>query len=328
MLKHLILALLLALFAGCSKPQPKTLPSWYTSPPQDYFNIYAVAIDPDPAKAKNKAILNLRQGLLEALNKEFAKSDHKLGYIDEELLAVLARANEEICNTISLRSVKVTETTEFEGSTVILVQISRESLFEILEAASANKMAESKAAYDAIKDLPVLQKYAAIKPLVKQYAHLAAYTQFKEIVLSTFRATEDFLHLKELRDTLGELRSTITFYVLSDANSISFVNSIKEALIAEGLSLDNQMSSENAFKLLITSSTLDSMDYSFMQSKNLVKFNLYNTKKEEIAFRQHTFIGKSRKSYRDAKEQASVDLGKKVQKLGVFDFIGVAQKKQ
>jgi hypothetical protein len=327
MAKHLIFVLLLALFTGCSVPGPRTLPSWYTSPPQDYLNFYAVAIDPDETKAKNKAILNLRQGLLEALNKEFTKSDHKLGYIDEELLAVLARANEEICNTIPLRNVKVSERTELEGNTVILIQISRESLFETLEAASTNKMAESKAEYEKIKNLPVLQKYAAIKPLVKQYAYLAAYTQFKEIVLSTFRTTEDFLHLKELRDTLGELRSTITFYVLSDANSISFVNSIKEALIAEGLSLDNKMSSENGFKLLITSSTLDSMDYSFMQSKNLVKFNLYNTKKEEIAFRQHTFIGKSRKSYRDAKEQASVDLGKKVKKIGIFDFIGITQKK-
>ena len=327
MFKHLLLALIIALFAGCSKPEPKTLPSWYTNPPQDYMNIYAVALDKDPVKAKNKAVLNMRQALIDTLVKEFQKSDHHLGYMDEQLLAVLTRASEEVCNTISFRSVKVSESVEFEGSTVLLVQMSREALFEALDLASANKMAESKVAYEKIKDLHVLPKYAAIKPLVKQYAHLAVYTQLKEIVLSTFRATEDFVYLKELRDTLTELRASITFYVLSDANSISFVNAVKEAIIAEGISLDNKMNSENAFKLLITSTTTDSMDYSFMQSKNLVKFNLYNAKKEEIAFRQHTFVGKSRKSYRDAKDAASLDMAKKVQKLGVFDFIGIAEKK-
>ena len=66
--------------------------------------------------------------------------------------------------------------------------------------------------------------------------------------------------------------------------------------------------------------------YTFMVSKNLVKFTTYDDNKNKVAFRQHTFVGKSRKNHRDAKNQTAINLKSKIRKLGIFNFIGVEKK--
>ena len=59
MYKNILLALLVAFIAGCSKPKPQTVPSWYTNVPQDYKLLYAVGSSSDIDKAKKIAIMSL-----------------------------------------------------------------------------------------------------------------------------------------------------------------------------------------------------------------------------------------------------------------------------
>ncbi len=321
--KNIILALIISLIAGCSAPQPKGLPSWYTSVPQDYNYFYAVGSGADLFKAKNSAVLSLRKSLLDALNYEFEKKAHKLGDLDGPALAVLAVSNEHLCNTLSMRNTMVVKTDIADNNTIVLIQFSKEKLFKTLDAASKEKLEVSKRTYKKIENEIAVKKYIVLKQLIKEYASLASNIQLKELSISTFRANEDFLFLKNLRDELAALRSSISFYMVSDVNSIGFVKYINKSILNEGLSLSKKSSDENALLLFVTSTTQEAMDYSFMQSKNLVKFDLYENNKNAIAFKQHTFIGKSRKNYKEAKDQAAVNLDAKIHKLGVFDLIGL-----
>lgn len=323
MYKNIILALFIALIAGCSAPKPKGLPSWYTSVPQDYKYFYAVGSGEDLFKAKNSAVLSLRRSLLDALNAEFEKKEHKLGDLDAPVLAVLARSNEHLCNTLSMRNTSVVKSDIADSNTIVLIQFSKEELFKTLDAASQEKLEASKRDYKKIENETALKKYIALKALIKEYAPLASNTQLKVLSISTFRANEDFMFLKNLRDELTDLKSNIRFYVVSDANSIGFVKYVNEAILNEGLALSKKSSGENTFVLYITSTTNEAMDYSFMQSKNLVKFDLHENTKNAISFKQHTFIGKSRKNYKEAKDQAALNLNAKIHKLGIFDIIGL-----
>ena len=318
-----MLALVVLLMAGCGAMKPKGLPDWYTAVPQDYNYFYAAGSGDDRLKARNSAILSLRHSLQDALNAEFKKKGHKLGELDASVLAELSRASEELCNTLSLRNTAIVKTAADGEKSIVLISFSREELFKTLQTASQEKLPASKQKFQEAENEMPLRKYIVLKELAKEYAFLAAHTQLKALSVSTFRAYDDFVYLKSLHESLKELRSSISFYVLSDANSLLFVKHVKESILNEGFALSTKSSDERAFRLLINSTTQNGMDYSFMESKNLLKFNLYENDKKEIAFRQHTFIGKSRKNHNDAKDQAAVNLNAMIKRLGFFDLIGL-----
>ncbi|MDY0117366.1 MAG: hypothetical protein RBR59_07310 [Sulfurimonadaceae bacterium] len=324
MVKNLLLTFIFIFFAACSKsPEPETVPHWYTSPPVDYEYFYAVGIGNDASEAKNNALSNFRTSLIETLDIEFKRSNHRLGYLDENVLAVISRANDEIVNTLFIRNVSIEASTVFNFKTLLLLKIERQDIFKYADLASSSKLASVKKSYDMLHNLPDLQKYMELKILISDFAKLAAYTQLKELSISTFNASEDFKNLRNIYESLMDLRANITFYVLSDANSIGFVNFIKEGIAKESLALHSKMRDDNSYKVLITSASENSIDYSFMQSKTVLQAKLYNAKGEQVAQKQHTFIGKSRKSHKDAKEQATLSLKSKITKIGFFDFVGL-----
>ncbi|MBU1989262.1 hypothetical protein KJ691_00810 [bacterium] len=322
--KNILFAFIIALFAGCSTaPAPKTLPDWFIAPPQHYEFFYAVGAGEDTQKAKNIAIYSLRKMLIAELNAKFQTPKHRLGFTDDETLSALLKSNEHLCKTLSMRNIKIEKAETFQGKSFVLVKLSKKAVFENIKTISEEKFLTLQKDYDKQKDEIAIQRFITLKPLAKQYAELASYAQLKELTITTYSAGDEFELLKNIKDSYAKLKSEISFYVLSDANSIPFVHSIKSSLQGEGLGISNKPKSKESLKILVTSITEDSIDYSFMQSKSLLKLTTYDRDKNEIAFRQHTFIGKSRKDYKEAKEQSALHTKSKIQKLGIFDFIGL-----
>lgn len=327
MIKNFLLALFLVLFSACSKtPEVETIPAWYTNPPVDYNYFYAVGVGNDLSEAKNNGILNFRTSLKQTLDEQLKKANHKLGYLDDATLGVLGKSTEQIANTLFLRDVTIEKSQVYNFKTLVLLKIDRKEIFKTADLASSQELAMCKTEYEKLQSESDIKKFIKLKTLIVSYPRLAVYTQLKEISVSTYNASQDFTILKNIYEKLGALKTGITFYVLSDANSINFVNFIKEGVVREGLALSNKVKDENSLKLLITSKTEDSIDYSFMQSKTLLQATVYDGSGKEISKKQHTFIGKSRKSHKDAKEQSALSLKSKMTKLGIFDFIGLENK--
>jgi len=162
----------------------------------------------------------------------------------------------------------------------------------------------------------------ALELAVKELSVLASLAEYKEFLISTYSSADEFTFLNKIKKEYDDLKNSINFYILTDGNSRIFSHSIKNAIEAEGLHVGNDIRSKNSFKLLVTSKTENSQDYTFSKSKTLVKFTTFNNQKNKIKFRQHTFIGKSRKNAKEAKDQAAIHLDYKIKKLGIFDFIG------
>ncbi|MEA2091410.1 MAG: hypothetical protein U9O83_03470 [Campylobacterota bacterium] len=325
MYKNILLALIIAIFAGCSAPKPKLQPSWYTNPPKDYKNFYAVATANNDAVAKNLATLSLRESINADLDSSFKVPNHKLAP-EPKMLQKIISSNAKLCKKLSLRGVKVEKSQIFNGQTLILISISREELFKKLQLISGVKFQNLKEQYNKNKNDIAIRRYTQIKPLMAQYASLASATGCKQISVSTYNSNNDFRVLKELHDEFKKLKSSINFYILSDGNSRIYTKGVIEAIKKAGLSISRKVKDSSTFKLLITSKTTDSKEYSFNMSKNLVKFTTFDANENKIAFRQHTFIGKSRKNHKEAKYQAAIYLNKKIDKLGIFDFIGIQKK--
>ena len=330
MYKYLLTAIIIAIFAGCSAPKPETAPSWYTTLPKDNKNFYAVASAKNILLAEKKAMISLRENLQHELDKEFNAKNHQLTKVNDYIFDKVLKMNEKISKTLIIKNIKIEESENFYGTQLIQISMPKISIYNQIQQVSKKLLNSTKQKYNKVQEESIitdttsaLNKYIAINSLISSYANIATYTQLKKSSLSDYNPNSEFNFLNQLSKEYEKLQSEITFYVVSDANSLIYVNPIIQAINLNGLHNKRQTNTKYAMKLLISSKSVNSQEYSFNKSKTLVKLNTFNKEKEQIAFRQHTFVGKSRKSYKDAKMQSREYLRTKIKRLGFFNFIGI-----
>ena len=323
MFKYIITAIIIALFAGCSAPKAKRAPLWYTTLPKDFNFIYATAASTDEGKAKKLAIASLRTQINQELNSAFENRTSKLMIESKKDIPLLEKSNEYLANTLSMRAVKIDKTAVFKGQTLILVKFSRKSLFDALSRSLNKRLPVSKKTFQDITSNVAIKRFVVIQDLMKNYGRMASLIEAKKVAIPSYSTYDEFTYLNELKKSYTKLKHDITLYVLSDVNSRAFTPAIKNALRGTGLLLSSKSESKDALKVLITSKTTNSQNYSFNQAKSLVKFTTYDINKKQVAFKQHTFIGKSRKSHKEAKQQSALHVSGKIRKLGIFNFLGL-----
>jgi len=321
MYKNIILAILLIFMAACSKPKPDIQPSWYTNVPSDYKLFYAVASADSVEKAKKIAIVKMRKSLSMQVNSRFENKNNTF-LVDKNLHEQVKHYNIEISNRLSLNRVKVEKTQTFKGKKLVLISIPRINLFNKLKIISDVKFHRAQEADKRALNKTAIERFMALESAVKELATLVSLAEYKDFLISTYSCEDEFTFLIKLKNEYDELKNSINFYILTDVNSRIFYSSIKSAIEAKGLSVKNEISSKNSYKLLITSKTKEEKEYMFNKSRTLVKFITFDSEKNKLKFRQHTFIGKSRKNFKEAKYQAANNLKYKIKRLGIFDFIG------
>lgn len=210
MYRNLLIAIIIAIFAGCSAPKPKQPPSWYTNLPKDYKNFYAVASANSQAKAKNLALHSLRKNINIELDALFKNSNNKLSPTSKRVQEIL-KSNSHLSNKLSFRSAKIEKSEVFNGETLILISISKKKIFEKVQLISDAKFNNLKREYNTNKDAIAIKRFAQIQPLMTQYAELASASAAKDIALSSYSSNANFRVLKELSDEYDRLRSTISF---------------------------------------------------------------------------------------------------------------------
>lgn len=324
MYKHLLIVITLAIFTACSAPKPKNPPSWYTSIPKDFKFFYSVGSAKTITHAKNKAIINLREHIKKTLNSTFLDKKTKLKLPKSVDINDILKENERIVNTMSLLELKIDKTSDYKGEKLILIKLSRKSIFNKLDILASKRLKLSKENYALIRedDTP-LKKYSILSKCMKDYPKIASLTEAKRVVLNSHNNLNNINYLNELYEHYSTLKDQLSIYVLSDINSRIYVKSVKDALKAEGIKLSAKPKSDKSLKLYITSKTDNTQEYSFNRVKTLVKYSTYDLNKKPVVFRQHTFSAKSRRSYLDAKQQTAVQQMSKIRKLGIFDFIGI-----
>ena len=324
MYKYIITAIIIAIFAGCSAPKPKHAPSWYTSPPKDFKFIYSVASGESLTHAKNKAIINLREQIQKDLDSVFTNKTTKLKLDESFDLTPILKENERLVNTMSLIELKIEKTQKFNDQELILLKTPRKAIFDRFDIIATKRLKNSKENYDSIQENDSwLKKYSILHNEMKNFAKLASIIEARKLLINSYNNISEINYLNNLYSDYIELKNQISIYVLSDLNSMGFVKGVKTALSSNGLELSSKPKSDKSLKIFITSTTQNVQDYGFNKSKSLVKYTTYDLNKNKVAFKQHTFSAKSRKSYSDAKAQSLIHQNSKIKKLGIFDFLGV-----
>lgn len=323
MYKNIFLPLfIIAFIAGCSAPAPDAKPHWYTDVPSDSKLYYAVGSSETIDGAKKAAVDSMRENLSAQVNDSFKEKAHQLQPMDGEMLEKIFQQSFEISQKLSIENIKLEKSQRFRESELVLISIPRVKLFEKIKPISETQFLRLREEYVVHKNSIAIKKFAMFDKLMENFPKVAALVGYKNFLLHTYNAQNEFKFLKEILNEYEFLKSTINIYVLSDANSRIFAHNIRSAIEQKGLSTNNSLDGENSVKLLITSETSENQNYNFLHSKSLIKFTTFDKDKKQLAFRQHTFEGQSSQNYQKAKEHASANMQSKIKKLNLFNFIG------
>lgn len=322
MYKYLLGVILITIFTACSTPKPEVKPSWFITLPKDLNFFYATGSHKNLEKAKKIAIASLRKQISAELNSAFKNNVTDLLIESNQNIEAIILANEYFANTLSMRTIRVENSSTYKNDKLILIKFSRKDMFDIVSKNLENILVPSKESFTKVQDEIAVKRFMVISELMQDYPKISSLIQAKKVALPNYKTKDEFNYINKLRTSYVKLKKDITFYVLSDVNSRTFVPAIKNALRATGLLLSTKLENKDSLKLLITSKTTNDEVYSFNQAKSLVKFSTYDIDKKKVSFKQHTFIGKSRKNHKEAKEQSSLNLKSKVTKMGIYNFLG------
>ncbi len=322
----LVLSSIFFLF-GCSSATPKlqSKPLWVNNLPKNNDYFYAVASANSYTKAKNIAIFSLRKRFKKTLDKKFLSTKHPLTNINRQLQQKILKENEKLTKKFPMRGLRVIDSQVYNNKTFILIALSKKILFEYLQQHSQTRFANDQKHLKQSTNLADIQKFIKIKPLLQNFAAIASYAQFKKLTFAQYDTTKEFNYLQELYQTYEYLRTSISFHLVSDAESVVFAQTLKNILIQENLPLNKHSSTKNSIQVFISSVATNSKEYEFSKVNILLKLSSYDIKKHKIAFKQHTFVGRSRRGFQDAKQQAVEHMSSKIKRFRVFDFLGLSK---
>lgn len=310
---------------GCSAPKPKHPPKWYTTVPKDSKFIYAVGASETIDEAKTDAVGSMRESLKLQVDNLFQGKYQSLYPLDKKSLSKILKQNSDISKKISLSKAKVIKSKHVANTVFVLISIPRLEIFKKIKPISDTQYNRIKQKYALNRGKKNLEKFIVLDSLIEHYPILSSYTGYKKFLIPTYDATDELFFLKNMKSEYDSLRKSINIYILTDVNSRFFSPIIRDALKAKDISTENVSDCKNALKLLIISTTDESQEYSFNKSKSLLKMTTFDKSKNIISFKQHTFIGRSRKDYIDAKKHAASNLKYKIKKFGIFNFIGIGE---
>ncbi|WP_294966220.1 hypothetical protein [Sulfurimonas sp.] len=327
MYKKILLFIIITIFIGCSSqpkhmPRPTVAPLWYANPPKDDKNFYVTASSNNLKILKKIAINNLRNSIAQEIKTSFKTPKHILKpTIDMQ--EKINNAIDHLSKTIAMGNVKTINSKFFKNKHLILIAISKKDLYLNLEDDIKDKISKLEDSYNKNKNTTDIQRYLHLEPLMSQYEYLASRIALSEICSPSDKTKNNFKLLQNLQYEYHSLKSDINFYILSDYNSRLYSKVIISALKKDGLHISKTSKDSHTLKLLMSSKTENTFDYSFNKSKTRIVFTTFDVNGKKVLYRQHTFIGKSRKSHKDAKMQTFQHMKSKVRQLGILNFIGV-----
>ncbi len=321
--KYILIAIITTFFIGCSTSNQKKSAHYYTAPAQNFNFLYASGSGKSKLKAKNNAISNLRVKINNTLDKAFLDKTTKLKIAQEQDIKQILKENEIFSKTITMFGLRVEKATIHKKEYTILVRLPKSFVFDYANKIFTKKMKASKQRYEIYKDKISITKYMYLLEELPHYYKLATLLEAKKMAYITYNTKKEAEYLNEIGSEFFRLKQSVSLYIFSDVNSKVFALNIKNAIIASGLTVSSKPLDNNHFNLFISSQTTNSQDYDFNKAKTLIKYRTFDQNKKEIAFRQHTFVSKSRVSHLDAKKQSTFYVKNKIRKLGVYDFIGL-----
>ncbi|MBU0632036.1 hypothetical protein KKA17_05265 [bacterium] len=327
MFKSFIYFVLILLIAGCSTKKIEDRPPlWYTNPPKDYNFIYATASSNTLQSARNIAVLSINKDLNSKILDAIKAPDAALHVQDDADYNMLFDTSLAITKKLVFHGIKTLKDAEYHSEQLILISIARDALFEEEKSKLDAVYLPLKKEFETIDTISPIEQYAKLNLITSALNEIAIRAELLQIVLNGYDAGEYLSFVNQLKDKTKEINNSIAVRILGDVNSLPFVKPVEIGLLDKELYITRTLDRGNSYNIFLTTDIDKKMDYQFYKTTLTAKIITATKDKKIISTKMHTFIGKSRKGYADAKLQAESGFIKKVKSFGVFEFLGLIKK--
>ncbi|MCF6339826.1 MAG: LPP20 family lipoprotein [Sulfurimonas sp.] len=321
MFKSILFIIIITAMTGCLRSVPKTpLPNWYTNMPKSNELYHAVGMANTIEKAKENAIISMRENLNLLVDSTFTSNKYHLKNLDKDLLEKILEYNKMVSEKISIKNITIVKSETINNNKVVLINIPKSELFLKLKFISSVELSRVKQEYQARRNPIALKRFIILDSLMQKYAKIASLAGYKKFLIPQYDEYDEFSFLNKMKAEYDNLRPFVSVCIVYDTNSKLFALTIKKLLMDKGINVVKDIKDRNSLKLFITSKSSSSKEQSLNKVKSHIKFAAFDGRKNQISFKEYTFIGKSKKDVQEAKQQIANNLKSKIEKLGISDF--------
>lgn len=327
MIKNFIYIFLVLAITGCSvKKVEDRLPLWYTNPPKDYNFIYSTATSKTLQSAHNIAILSINKDLNSKIIESLTSSNTPLHLKDETDKQNIVKTSSLITKKLVFHGVRTLNSTLYHSQELILISVLREAVFEDEKSKLDTLYLPLKKEFKTLDAYTPLEQYVKIDQIKPKLYEIAVRAELLQIISNGYDASEYFAFFNSLRDRFLDIKKSLDIRVLGDYNSLPFVKPVEDGLRGSELEVTKDLKRANSYHIFLTAKIKKKMDYQFYKVTLTAKIIIATKDKKIISTKLHTFVGKSRKSYKDAQLQAESGFMKSIKYFGVFNFLGLIKQ--
>lgn len=300
-------------FLGCSAPKEPEIPQWVQEPPAaTATELYGVSV----ADTSEEAVLSAAGGVAAVvLNAAAPSADRETA--DKRLRGEITSGMRQILTRLNYAKITVKERAAMGEKTAVLVAMQRSDFVAQMKQALQARSDALSPAVNAEAGTPAFARLGALGAAHETRPLLLAEILLLETVepaadTSTYRALS-----QKIESDYNALKFDTGITVISDANAIVYVETVKKALRSEGILPEGKP----AGTLLLYADSQQDFAGGIYSVKTRLRIES-TVKGEKIAENQLYLQARSPEGYGDARQKTATELVKTIRNGGLFHTLG------
>lgn len=318
----------LSLFFGCSSSKEidiapkKSLPAWYTNPPQTSSQILYVTGE---GASKEEAVANALSMMASTLSVSIASQFNSKKVVKEGLQnsidTIVSNEVQSDVKKIRIASYEILNSNEIGFKKhIVLIKSDKQKLFLSFQ----NEIEQRFAMIES--DIRVSKKHSLLSEL-KSYKK--AHESMQEIphILSIMNVLNGSFNSKEYMDTMDKIEgeysallASLSFDIRCDEESKNLQAHIRDALISKNLQIKDG-SGDRHFSLSVISDIQKASSYGFIIVRSVIEVTLKDSKGSILSNKKLNITAQSAQSYEIAKEGIAIKFGEMIKKEGMLKIV-------
>ena len=325
-MRLILLPVIAVLLGGCLTSQPDPAPEWVQKPPAATAQtLYGVSV----ASTKQEAEASAAGGIASSI---FDTAEYRLRQTSG-MAPALSKAMKNVLSSLDYGKAVLVKQSEIEKpadpddtdaetktDTAVLVSIERGEITAQLKTRLESRKARLEQGIETAGKAAAFMQMAQWGLCHEERNLLTA----EAVLLETLDPASDSkpyrAFVAECETTYNRLKFESSAAVISDANAIVFVDILKKALVAEGIS-PNGMSGKNAAAVSLLSDRQQNRNGNVFAMTVRIK-TATRSDGTEIAASEHFYSAKSRESYDAVQKRIADQLAVSIRSEGLFHILG------
>lgn len=316
-------------YSGCFSqkevdPSPKkTLPSWYTNPPQTTSStLYATGEGEDAKEAISNALSMMASTLSVSIASQFSSKKIVKEGVQNSIDSIVSNEVQSDVKKIRIGYYEVLNSQEYGfRKYIVLIKSDKRKLFESLKEELDRKfeLIDGRIKQNSYNAIERLNVYKAAKADIADAPNTLT---VMNVLNDSFNSKEYIDKIKSVEDGYDREISNISFSIECDEESKNLESSIKEGLSLKKLKIKNG-AGEKHFKIVVASNIQRASSYGFILARSAIEITVKDYKNSVIGSSKINITGQSTQGYEIAKESVAVKLAQMIKKDGIGKILGL-----